>query len=171
MAICAVMAALMCILGPMYIQIGPVPVTLISMVIHFMVYLLGTKKSLVSFLVYFLLGMAGMPVFSGFSGGMGKIAGPTGGYLIGFFVMILIEAAVIEKAKRNIWITYAAMFTATAADYAFGTAWFVFVTKSSITYALEVCVLCFIPLDIAKIAAAVYIGRVIYVRLRRSNIL
>ena len=81
----ALLAAVLCIIGPFALPIGAVPVSLTTLVLYFLVYLLDGKHALISYTVYFLLGLVGLPVFSGFAGGIGKVAGPTGGYLIGFF--------------------------------------------------------------------------------------
>ena len=81
MTMCAIMAALMCILGPMSIPIGAVPISFTNLVIYLTVYLLGAKKGCISYLIYMLLGVVGLPVFSGYTGGIAKLAGPTGGYL------------------------------------------------------------------------------------------
>lgn len=80
----ALMAAMLCVLGPLSIPIGPVPLSLATLVIYLSVYLLGWKWGLVSVVVYLLVGMSGVPVFSGFGGGLGRLLGPTGGYLIGY---------------------------------------------------------------------------------------
>ena len=122
---CALMAALMCVLGPMSIQIGPIPVSFTNLVIYLAVYLLGMKGATISYLVYLLLGAVGMPVFSGFAGGPGKLAGPTGGYLIGFIFMALICGFVMEKSHANAVVTILGMIAATLVDYVFGTIWFV----------------------------------------------
>ena len=90
MATCAIMAALMCILGPLSIPIGPVPVSLTNLVVLLAAVLLGAKLSTVSAVVYILLGLVGLPVFSGFQGGVAKLAGPTGGYIIGFIFLSFI---------------------------------------------------------------------------------
>ena len=95
---CALMAALMCILGPNSVPIGPVPVSLTNLVIYLAVYLLGTKGSTISYIVYLFLGMVGLPVFSGYEGGFGKLAGPTGGYLIGFILMAIVCGIFMEKS-------------------------------------------------------------------------
>ena len=84
MAMCGIFAALMCIAGPLSVPIGPVPVTLTNLVIYFALAVCGTRLTLISCIVYLLLGAAGLPVFSGLQGGLAKMAGPTGGYLIGF---------------------------------------------------------------------------------------
>ena len=86
MALIAVMAAITCILGPLSIPIpiSPVPISLTNLAIYLTVCLLGWKFGTISYLIYLLIGIAGLPVFSGFSSGFAKLLGPTGGYLIGY---------------------------------------------------------------------------------------
>ena len=76
----AFMAAVTCILAPLSIPIGPVPISLTNLAIYLSLYLLNWKRGTISYCLYLLIGLAGLPVFSGFSGGIGKLAGPTGGY-------------------------------------------------------------------------------------------
>ena len=68
LAMVAVMTAVTCVLAPMSIAIGAVPITLTNLVVYFSLYLLGWKRGSLSVLVYILIGMVGLPVFSGFSG-------------------------------------------------------------------------------------------------------
>ena len=91
MALIAVMAAITCILGPLSIPIpvSPVPISLTNLAIYLTVCLLGWKFGTISYLIYLLIGIAGLPVFSGFSSGFAKLLGPTGGYLIGFIPMAI----------------------------------------------------------------------------------
>ena len=147
MTSCALMAALMCVLCPVSVPIGPIPISLSILVILLTVYVLGTWRALVSYTVYLLLGAVGMPVFSGFQGGLAKLAGPTGGYLAGFWLMILVAGIIMEKGKRNLLVTILGMLVGVAIDYAVGTAWFVFQTESTVVHALDVCVYPFIPFD------------------------
>ena len=74
----ALMAAVTCILAPLSIPIGPVPISFTNLAIYLSLYLLGWKKGTISYLIYLLLGLVGLPVFSGFTGGPSKLAGPTG---------------------------------------------------------------------------------------------
>ena len=60
------------------------------------------KEGCISYLIYMLLGVVGLPVFSGYTGGIAKLAGPTGGYLVGFILLALISGIVLEKTNRNI---------------------------------------------------------------------
>lgn len=168
---CALFAAVMCILGPLAVPIGPVPVSLTNLVLYLCVMVLGTKKAFLSYIVYLLLGAVGMPVFSGYAGGIAKLAGPTGGYLVGFIPMVLIAGYVMEKANRDIIVTIISMIFGTAICYALGTAWFVFQTGSTIDHALTVCVYPFIPFDIAKIVIAVLVGGKLRTALRAAKLL
>ena len=93
----ALMTAVTCILAPLSVPIGPVPISLTNFVIFLSLYLLGWKKGTLSLLVYLLLGLAGLPVFSGFAGGIAKLAGPTGGYIIGFIPMAIVAGIIIDK--------------------------------------------------------------------------
>ena len=75
----ALMTAVTCILAPLSIPIGPVPISLTNLAIYISLYLLGWKRGTISYLIYLLIGLVGIPVFSGFTGGPAKLAGPTGG--------------------------------------------------------------------------------------------
>ena len=100
LAMTAVMTAVTCVLAPMSIPIGPVPFSLTNFVIYISLYVLGWKWGTVSYAAYLLLGMVGMPVFSGFSAGLGRLVGPTGGYLVGFIPMAVIAGLVIAHTKK-----------------------------------------------------------------------
>lgn len=168
---CAVMAALMCILGPMSIQIGPIPVSFTNLVIYLAVYLLGMKWATISYVVYMLLGAVGLPVFSGYAGGLAKLAGPTGGYLIGFIFMALICGFVMEKSHANVPITVVGMYAGTLVAYLFGTIWFVLEMQCTVWYALTVCVFPFLLVDLAKILIATALGKAVRAALVKSNLL
>ena len=170
-ACCALRAALMCIFGPMSVPIGPVPVSLTNLVIYFTVYLIGMKGATISYLIYMLLGIVGLPVFSGYQGGLAKVAGPTGGYLVGFILMALICGFVMEKSNVNIPITVVGMIVGTLVAYAFGTVWFVQLMDVTYSYALTVCVFPFIPVDLAKIGIATVLGKVVRMALIRANLI
>ena len=171
MCVCALFTALLCVLGPIAVPIGPVPVTLGLLVIYLSVYLLGCRGTVISTVLYLLLGMVGLPVFSGYSGGLAKLAGATGGYLIGFIFVALIGGFVAEKSAYNIWKTGAALVAGTLVAYGFGTAWFVIITQNSIVYALTVCVLPFIGFDAIKIVLATAFGKAVRVALTKAHLI
>ena len=99
-AVIGVLTAVTCILAPLSIPIGDVPISLTNLVIYFGLYILGTRRETVSYIVYLLIGLVGVPVFSGFTAGPAKMFGPTGGYLIGFIPMAVIAGIFIEKSGR-----------------------------------------------------------------------
>lgn len=167
----ALMAAIMCILGPMSLPIGPVPITLTNLVIYFTVFVLGMKTGVGSYILYLLLGMVGLPVFSGYMGGLGKLVGPTGGYLIGFIFMIVISGIILEKANRRLIPTIIGWIIGTAVAYIFGTIWFVCIMHCSFICALTVCVFPFIPGDLIKIVIGSLLGVQVRKGLLKANIL
>lgn len=168
---CALMTALLCILAPLSIPIGPVPVSLAILAVCLDTYILGMKGALISVLVYLLLGAAGLPVLAGFTGGLAKLAGPTGGYLAGYLLTAAIGGRAAEKSRRRLLPTALGLAAGVLAAYFAGTLWFVHVTGSELGYALSVCVLPFIPFDLAKIAAAVLIGAPVRSALLRAGLL
>lgn len=164
----AVMTAVTCILAPLSISIGPIPISFTNLAIYFALYLLGWKKGTVSYLVYLLIGIVGLPVFSGFVGGIGKFLGPTGGYIVGFIPMAIIAGILIDRFK-NRWIHLLGMLVGTAICYAFGTAWYCLQTGSTLVPALGLCVFPFIPGDLVKMIAAMLLGPVIRERIRKAS--
>ena len=157
----AMMSALMCICGPLSIPIGPIPVSLTIFIICLAVYIIGMKGTLISYSIYLLLGLVGLPVFSGFQGGPAKLAGPTGGYLIGFIALAFISGLIFEKSNGNTVLTLIGMILGIAVDYVFGTMWFMHQTHMGLAEALGVCVIPFIPIDLCKAAVATVLGRLI----------
>lgn len=138
-----------------------VPFTLQTFAVALIVYLLGTWKAFITLLTYLLLGLVGVPVFAGFKGGASVLLGPTGGYLLGFFVMIFIMGAVLKAGKKKI-IKIVSGLLGVFFCYAFGTIWFYFVylrsgNEKSIGAILLVCVVPYIIPDIIKILAASFI--------------
>ena len=171
MTSCALMAALMCVLCPVSVPIGPIPISLSILVILLTVYVLGTWRALVSYTVYLLLGAVGMPVFSGFQGGLAKLAGPTGGYLVGYLLLAFIGGMFIEKSKGNPVVSAVGLVLGDAACYVLGTAWFVFQMQCELGYALTVCVYPFIALDLAKIVVSCIVGALLRKRLTQAGVL
>ena len=101
MAVTAVMAAVLCVLGPLTVPIGAVPISLANFVICLTAWLLGPKFGTLSVVLYLALGTIGIPVFSGYGAGLAKLAGPTGGYLVGYLLLAFIGGMFIEKSKGN----------------------------------------------------------------------
>ncbi len=160
----ALFAALICVCAFITVP-SVIPFTLQTFGVFVALGLLGGKRGTASVLVYVLLGAFGLPVFSGFRGGIAVLGGPTGGYIAGFVVSALVYWLITALLGNKTLIKCLAMAAGLIAVYAFGTAWFVFVMgKSSpvtVGYALGVCVVPFIPFDCAKIALALFVSKVL----------
>jgi len=153
----ALMTAVTCILAPLSVPIGPVPISFTNLAIYLSLYLLDWKRGTLSYFLYLLIGFAGLPVFSGFTGGVAKLAGPTGGYIVGFIPMAIIAGIVIDHCQKR-WIQLLGMIVGTAICYALGTAWFCMQAGYTVSAALAVCVFPFIPADLIKMLIAMTIG-------------
>ena len=156
----ALMTAVICIFAPISIPIpvSPVPLSLTNFAVYITVYTLGMKSGTLSVLVYLCLGTAGLPVFSGFSGGLGKLAGPTGGYLIGFLFLALIQGFFMEHIPGQRLSSILGMIIGLAVCYTFGTVWLAGQMSLSFSAALSAGVIPYLPGDILKIIAAAIIG-------------
>ena len=171
----AVMAAVICVLGPISIAIpvSPVPISLASMAVYLAVTVLGMKLGTLSCLIYLLLGLVGIPVFAGGSAGAAKLFGPTGGYLIGYLFLALIAGAFVGRFAENKWknIAFAAlgMILGTIVLYALGTAWLAYSAGMDFQAALWAGVIPFIPGDLVKMVIAVLLGSAVRGRLLRAG--
>lgn len=154
------MTAVICILGPLSLPLpfSPVPITLTNLAVFFAIYLLGIKGGTVCLLVYLCLGTAGLPVFSSFSGGLGKLAGPTGGYLIGFIFLALIQGFLMKAFPGKNTAAVIGMILGMAVCYLFGTAWLAIQMGLTFPAALSIGVLPYLPGDGVKIVIAAIAG-------------
>lgn len=152
MTLIAVMAALICIAGPLSIAVGPIPLSLASFAVYMAGAVLGAKRGTIAVSLYLIIGLCGVPVFSGFSGGFPRLIGVTGGYLLGYIPCAFLTGlgAEREDTRRSL---PAAMVLGTFALYLIGTVWFMALTGSTPGASLSVCVLPFLPGDGIKILA------------------
>lgn len=170
LAMTAVMAAVMAVVSPFSINIGPIPLSFCTLVIYLNAYILGWKRGTAATLVYILLGVVGMPVFSGFGSGLGKVAGPTGGYIVGYIPLALIAGLAVSKCAKNRWLQLAGMVLGTAVLYALGTAWYCVQSGNDLATAMKWCVTPFLPGDLIKMAVAMSVGPTIRQSLIRAGI-
>lgn len=139
-----------------------VPFTLQTFAVFLAVGVLGGKRGTLSILIYLLLGAIGVPVFAGFTGGIGIVLGTTGGYIIGFLFSGLIMWAMEQLLGKKTWVLAFSMVLGLLVCYAFGTAWFMVVYAKQagavgLLTALGWCVFPFIIPDIIKIVLALVI--------------
>ena len=175
LVLCAVCAAITCILAPLSIPLaGGVPISLATFAVMLAGVLLGGSMGAVSQLIYVLLGSVGLPVFAGWTGGLGNVLGMTGGFIIGYIPCAWLTGLIYHRfgsnAKKSLKIFYMiiGMIAGTIALYALGTVWFVAITGMDIRAALAACVIPFIPGDFIKMAAVVMIGLPVGTAIRRA---
>ena len=125
----------------------------------------------VSVLIYILLGLAGVPVFVGFTAGPGKLFGPTGGYIIGYIFLALICGLFADKFDKILPLYFLGMVLGTAALYLFGTVWLGYLMDLTFLQALMAGVIPYIPGDLVKLVIAVTLGLQVKKRLLRAGIL
>lgn len=142
-----------------------VPFTLQTFAVFFVLMLLGGERGTISILIYILLGAVGVPVFAGFSAGIGILFGNTGGYLLGFIFIGLIYILFTRVFKmKNIFFKVLALVIGLAICYAFGSVWFMHIYlrdsgEVGMLAVLSWCVFPFIIPDLIKMALAVIIAK------------
>lgn len=144
-----------------------IPFTLQTLGIFITLELLGGKKGTFSVLLYILLGAVGVPVFSGFRGGLGVLLSNTGGYIVGFIFLALIYWGITHICGPKVYARILAMVLGLLVCYAFGTFWFVFAysdikNMSEMIPVLQVCILPFIIPDIAKMFLSLSLRKLVY---------
>lgn len=164
----AVFAAVICVLSPLTLPFSPVPFSFSVFIICCVSVAIG-KKAAVSVLLYIIIGAAGLPVFSAFTGGAGVIAGATGGFIIGYIPFSLIIGIASHKIKKGV-LLYAVSAGALAVLYAFGAGWYAYTANTGLREVLTVSVFPFIIPDILKTAAGVFCGCRIKKALTRKNL-
>ena len=163
-AISALFVAVIAVCAWIAVPISEISITLQTMGVCLAAAMLGWERGLAAVAAYILLGLVGVPVFSGFTGGAAKLIGPTGGYIVGFlFTALLVGIACDLVRGKAKWlfavVCVLSMIVGIAVCYAFGTGWFMFMMSGkgnpyTLSAALAMCVLPYIPFDLIKIAVA-----------------
>ncbi|MDX9916976.1 MAG: biotin transporter BioY [Gudongella sp.] len=145
------------------IPVGPVPVTLQTLVVLLSGFILGPKKAAISQIAYILLGLSGLPIFAGFTGGIYSFLKPSFGFAIGFVAGAFVSGAVV-KVKRNLLGFFFGSLAGTISIYAFGLPYMAFILNSvmnsgmSASKIFQIGMLIFIPGDILKLVIASLTG-------------
>ena len=161
MALCT---AVLCTVAPLSLPIGPVSLTLGVFGVLLCGALLPPDQALLATTAYLLLGLAGLPVFAGFSSGAAALLGPTGGFLLGFLASALVYWGVTAKWGKSLPGMALAMGLGLVVCYAFGTVWFLLVytgggSAATLLGALTLCVFPYILPDLGKIVLALVLTR------------
>lgn len=188
----ALLSALLCIISPFAIvfPFSPVPISLATLMLYVSIYIVGTKNAVISCGIYLLIGGIGIPVFSGFTGGIGRVLGPTGGYLIGYLFLTFISGLFVEKwrnsnrkttvgdknkgCRRGYYMNYLmqglGMVAGTGVCYLFGCLWLSYQAGMEFCAALGIGVIPFIPGDVVKIVIGVLVGNAMRRRLVKAGV-
>ena len=147
---------------------APVPFTLQTFAVFFALLFLGGHHGMTAICVYLIMGAIGLPVFTGFQGGMGVLAGAYGGYIGGFLVTAILFRLMAKDASQI--RSVAVLVLGLAACYACGTIWFMncYSAESELALpaALTMCVFPFILPDLGKLALAVFLAKRVKMFLR-----
>ena len=157
---CGLMTAVTAVLSQIAIPLpfSPVPVSLGVLAVFLCGGLLSPGEAALSQLAYLLLGVVGVPVFSSFGSGVGKLLGPTGGFLFSYPLMAVVVSFSVKwgfsnrKYMMQTLISVSGMVGAMLVCYACGTAWFCYQQQVSVSAALGMCVIPFLLPDALKIA-------------------
>lgn len=169
LVLCGLFAAINAVCSFITIPLGftPVPLNLGTLAVFLTGGILGAKYGAISESVYVLIGIAGIPVFSGLRGGISVLAGPTGGYIPGYVAAAFIIGTMLDHwyssgiltSKTGNLKTYSilalAMIAGLISCYFTGTIWFIISTGTGLWASLVSCVLPFLAGDALKISAAV----------------
>ena len=166
----ALFSVVMAVLSQIVITLGPVPFNLGVLGAFLTGLMLTPKNALMVMVGYIVLGFVGLPVFAGFSGGAGVLFGMTGGYIIGYIFIAVISSAACQAShsfapRIRTAFTASMMFLSLIICYAFGTAWFMFITGNTLPTSLAACVFPFIIPDLLKLISAVFLSKALKKRL------
>jgi biotin transport system substrate-specific component len=183
---CALGIALMAVGAFITVPFGPVPFTLQTFMLILLALVLTPSELLVVAGGYLILGGLGLPIGAGFKGGIGWLFGPTGGFLMAYFVGSLIVSLpriIANRRARNLFndtvgpetlrsslaLDVLVALVITAVVYTLGVLWFTIVTNTGIEAALAACVLPFIIPDAIKLVAAIICAQPVRVALGRAS--
>lgn len=174
--LCGLCIALIAVGAAIQLPLGPIPFTLQTFMLTFVLLILTPAEALACVGGYLVLGAVGLPVFAGFKGGIGALLGPTGGFLLGFFlaagvvslIRILIERR-LTGMKAFVALDLLLVVVINLVTYAMGTWWFTVATGTTVIAALVACVIPFLLPDIVKAVAALVCAQPVRVALGRAK--
>ncbi|MBO7703752.1 MAG: biotin transporter BioY [Solobacterium sp.] len=166
----ALMTAVIAVLAPLSIPLaGQVPVSLATFAIMLAGAVLGPGKGCLSAGIYLLLGAIGIPVFAGWTGGVGILFGMTGGFLFGYLPLAFITGWFSGRKKGSTVRMVLGTVLGTAVLYAMGTAWFMGFTNLPLSASLAACVIPFLAGDAIKIAAVTILAPRLWAALKNHH--
>ena len=149
-------AALSVILSQISIPLpfSPIPINLTLLSIFLCAGILDTYGSFISQIIYLALGAIGLPVFANFSGGIGILFGPRGGFLLSYPIISIIIGVIVKKFGKKFYVLNLSMLAGLFVCYLLGTLYFSYITNTLFVTSIALCVIPFIAIDIVKIILA-----------------
>lgn len=161
----ALSIALIAVCANVTIPIGPIPFTMQMFAIPFMIQILTPKQATAAIFGYLILGLIGLPVFSGMRGGFGVLLGPTGGFLWAYLIGVPVGAVVLALFRKrgidNLATGFLAGCTFTVVAYIGGWLWYMVMANVSPLQSFLVTVAPFVVLDLIKVVLAVLAARAV----------
>ena len=151
-------AAVISILAQFTIPFGPIPLTLQTFAVGFVVTILGKKTGTIAVAIYLLMGMIGLPVLAGGLAGIAHYFGPTGGFLVGFIFQAYVTGLILEKLSFNYFWSIAANLVGAFITLFFGSLWLKFSGGLPWDTAFSAGMIPFILPGAIKAVAAGYLG-------------
>lgn len=160
-------ASIICVVAPIPILLPTgIPTTLQTFIISLAAIIIGAKPAFAATLIYVLLGVFGLPVFSNFTGGWQSIVGPTGGFILSFPLMAYIIGRGSDMYSKKKPALIISIGLGTLLNFICGLTHFCLITRSSAAVGFATCILPFIPLAIIKALLAYLIGKKVKQRIR-----
>ena len=157
----ALFTSVMCITSFIAIPLFGIPITLQSFGVAMALFMLGGARATASVAVYIVIGVIGLPVFSGFGGGLGVLLGPTGGFIFGFLAMALVYCLITAIFGTSQLIKIVGCIMGHLLMYAIGSVWYLVFYGGGAGYfdILLVTVLPFVIPDAVKAALAYFVSK------------
>ncbi|WP_173918309.1 biotin transporter BioY [Halobacillus sp. Marseille-Q1614] len=167
----AVFTAVTAVLAQIEIPLPLVPISGQTLAVGLAATILGSRQSSAAMIGYALIGAIGLPVFAGFSGGFQVLAGPTGGYIIGFIAAAYITGLILEKTRFTIPAAFIANTAGMGVTLLFGTVWLKLLLDLNLNQALASGVYPFLAVGFIKAFLASWIGITVRRRLIQASLL
>ncbi|MCZ2493385.1 biotin transporter BioY [Dellaglioa carnosa] len=165
--IAAELAAVMGVLSQLIIPLGPIPLTLQTIFIGLLASLRPIVEGIKTVGIYLLLGLIGIPVFAGFHSGLLSLIGPTGGYLFGFLIYVIVTGLFLKWCGNGRWQLYVANLLGASVQLLLGAAWLMIYQQTTIQQAFLIGVLPFILVGILKV---IFVCELAHYLIRRYEI-
>lgn len=173
MILTAFFAGIICVMALLSsvipILFGPIPLSLAIFGVYVTASSLNWKNGTLAVIVYILIGLVGIPVFSNFGAGVPKLIGPTGGFIIGYIPCALVIGIIVDRLESKKWAYPVAMVLGTIVLYVCGALWFAVSQNVTLVKALAVCVVPFLIFDAAKIVVASVVSPILRKALKKQK--